>query len=122
MSDKIRPTLSALMGLVALVLAIACVNVANLMVARAERSHRETAISMALGATRLRLWTQNLLESLVVGTVAVTLGLVVAVWMRRLLVQLVPDRQQLDVEMDTRVFGASALLGANVSSFGRGTS
>jgi putative ABC transport system permease protein len=111
MGDTIRPTLFALMGLVALVLVIACVNVSNLMVARAERLHRETAISMALGATRLRLWRQSLLESLVIGAVGVTLGLVVAILMRGLLLQLVPARQELDVTMDARVFGASVLLG-----------
>src|SRR5207237_988168 len=111
MGDNVRPMLFALMGLVALVLIIACVNVANLMVARAERSHRETAISVALGATRLRLWTQNLVESLVIGAVGVTLGLLVAILMRGLLLQLVPARQELDVTMDTRVLGVSVLLG-----------
>jgi predicted permease len=110
MGDTVKPTLSALMGLVGLVLLIACVNVANLMVARAERSHRETAISVALGATRLRVWTQGLLESLVIGTVGLVLGLVVAILMRGLLLQLVPDRQELDISMDARVFGASVLL------------
>lgn len=111
MGDTVRPTLFALMGLVLLVLLIACVNAANLMVARAERSHRETAISLALGATRLRLWTQSLLESLVIGAVGVTLGFVVAVWMRGLLLQLVPASQDLDVAMDMRVFAAGVLLG-----------
>ena len=110
MGDTLKPTLSALMGLVGLVLLIACVNVANLMVARAERSHRETAISLALGATRLRVWTQGLLESLVIGTVGLIFGLVVAILMRGLLLQLVPDRHELDVSMDARVFGASVLL------------
>jgi predicted permease len=81
------------------------------MVARAERSHRETAISMALGASRLRLWRQSLLESLVIGAVGVTLGLVVAILMRGLLLQLVPARQELDITMDARVFGAAILLG-----------
>ena len=111
MGDRVKPTLFALMGLVALVLLIACINVANLMVARAERSHRETAISMALGATRLHVWMQSLVESVIVGGVGVTLGLLVAVWMRSLLLQLVPTRQELDVTMDARVFGASVLLG-----------
>ncbi len=111
MGDSIRPTLFALMGLVGLVLVIASVNVSNVMVARAEGLHRDTAISMALGATRLRLWWQSVLESLVIGAVGVTLGLIVAVLIRGLLLQLVPDRQELDVTMDTRVFGASVLLG-----------
>jgi predicted permease len=111
MGDTVKPTLSALMGLVGLLLLIACVNVANLMVARAERSHRETAIAVALGATRRHLWTQSLLESLVIGTVSVILGFVVAILMRDLLLQLVPDRQELDVSMDGRVLGGSILLG-----------
>jgi predicted permease len=111
MGDRVKPTLSALMGLVGLVLLIACVNVANLMVARAERSHRETAISLALGATRLRVWTQGLLESLAIVTGGLILGLAVAILMRGLLLQLLPDRQELDVSMDARVFGASLLLG-----------
>src|SRR4051812_46868133 len=100
MGDAVKPTLSALMGLVGLVLIIACVNVANLMVARAERSHRETAISLALGATRLRVWRQGLLESLAIGTVGLILGLAVAILMRDLLLQLVPDGQKLDISMD----------------------
>jgi predicted permease len=111
MGDTIKPSLFALMGLVALVLLIACVNVANLMVARAERSHRETAIALALGAPRRRIWTQGLVESFVIVAVGVILGLLVAVLMRGLLLQLVPDRQELDATMDIRVLGASVLLG-----------
>jgi predicted permease len=111
MGDTVKPTLFALMGLVALVLTIACVNVANLMVARAERSHRETAIAMALGATGRRVWTQGLLESLIVAAGGVILGFMVAILMRGLLLQLVPDRQELDVSMDAGVFAASVVLG-----------
>lgn len=111
MGDTVKPALFALMGLVALVLLIACVNVANLMVARAERSHRDTAIAMALGATRRRVWMQGLFESLVIGAAGVILGLLVAILMRGLLLQLVPDRQELDVSMDAWVFGASVVLG-----------
>ena len=111
MGDTVKPTLFALTGLVALVMLIACVNVANLMVARAERSHRLTAISLALGATPLRVWTQALLESLVIGSTGVGLGFLVAIAMRGLLLQLLPDRQELDVSIDARVFGAAVLLG-----------
>ena len=112
MGDTVKPTLLALMGLVGLVLLIACVNVANLMVARAERSYRETAISMALGATRLRLWRQNLIESAVIGSGGVMLGLVVAVWMRALLLRLVPARQEIDVAMDGALRGRSGGIGS----------
>jgi predicted permease len=109
---NVKPTLFALMGLVGVVLLIACVNVANLMVARAERQHRQIAISIALGATRARFWRQSAIDSLVIGAGGVGLGLVLAVWMRDLLLQLVPGRQELDVTMDMRVFVASATVGA----------
>lgn len=106
MGNTVRPTLYALMALVSLVLLIACVNVANLMVARAERGHRSTAISIALGATRGRVWSQHLIESTVLGAAGVVLGLAVAVWMRGLLLQIIPPNQQLEVILDGRVLVA----------------
>jgi predicted permease len=107
----VKPTLFALMGLVGVVLLIACVNVANLMVARAERLHRQTAIAIALGATRARLWCQSVIDSAIIGAGGVALGLAIGVWMRDLLLQLVPARQELDVTMDMEVFGASVAAG-----------
>jgi predicted permease len=115
LGDTIAPTLFSLMGLVALVLLIACVNVANLMVAKAERSYRETAIARALGAGAGRLWLQPLIEGSAIATAAVGLGLVVAMWMRRLLVQLLPPRADLDVTMDWKVFGMAACAGASIA-------
>ena len=111
MGKSVIPALSALMGLVALVLLIACVNVANLMLARAERSQRQTAIALALGASRTRVWMQGLLESLAIGVAAVALGLAIAIVMRSLLLQILPDRHELDVSIDVRVFAVSVLLG-----------
>jgi predicted permease len=111
MGKSVIPALSALMGLVALVLLIACVNVANLMLARAERSQRQTAIALALGASRARVWMQGLLESLAIGVAAVALGLAIAIVMRSLLLQILPDRHELDVSIDVRVFAVSVLLG-----------
>jgi ABC-type antimicrobial peptide transport system permease subunit len=110
MGDTVKPTLTTLMGLVALVLLIACANVANLMVARAERSFRETAIALALGATRSRIWTMNLIESLAISVAGLAVGLVFAIWMRGFLLELVPVREQLDVAMDASVFSAAAVL------------
>ncbi len=114
--ENVKLTLLALMGLVGVVLLIACVNVANLMVARAERLHRQTAISVALGATRARLWYQSALDSLFIGGGGVGLGLLIAAWMRGLLLQLVPGRQELDVAMDLRVFGMSVVAGILVTA------
>jgi predicted permease len=108
---NVRPTLFALMGLVGVVLLMACVNVASLMVARAERLHRQTAIAIALGATRARLWRQNAIDSAIIGVGGVVIGLGIAVWMRDLLLRLVPANQELDVTMDVDVFGASVAAG-----------
>jgi putative ABC transport system permease protein len=108
---NVKPTLFALMGLVGVVLLIACVNVANLMVARAERLHRQTAIAIALGATRARLWCQSVIDSAIISAGGVALGLAIGVWMRDVLLQLVPARQELDVTMDMQVFGASVAAG-----------
>jgi predicted permease len=115
LGDTIAPTLFSLMGLVALVLLIACVNVANLMVARAERSSRETAIARALGAGAGRLWLQPLIEGSVIAAGAVGLGLVIATWMRRLLVQLLPSRADLDVTMDWKVFSMAVFAGVSIA-------
>ena len=108
---EVQSPLFILMGLVSLVLLIACVNVANLLVARAERHHRDTAISIAIGASRARLWSQHLVESLLLGMAASALGVVLAGWMRGLLVQLMPATAELDISMDGTVLGASVLAG-----------
>jgi predicted permease len=115
LGSTVRPTLFSLMGLVWLVLLIACVNVAQLMVARAERFHRETAIARALGATEARLWLEKLIEGGTIAAIAVILGLVLALWMRGLLVQLIPSGDMLDVTMDARIFGMALCAGVSVA-------
>jgi predicted permease len=115
MGPTIRPTLYSLMALVLLVLVIACLNVAGLLAARAERRHRDTAIARALGATTARLWRQHLVDALLVSTIGVGCGWVLAIWMRRLFVGLAPAGQQLDVSMDRTVFALSIALGAGAT-------
>jgi putative ABC transport system permease protein len=80
-----------LMGSIGVVLLIACANVANLLLVRAEGRHHELTICAALGASPWRIAKQFLLESAVLGLLGSALGLVLAWGALRLLVALGPD-------------------------------
>jgi putative ABC transport system permease protein len=87
----VRPALRILLGAVALVLLVACVNVANLMLARLTARAREVAVRSALGATGLRLTRQFVVESLILTLAASVLALLLAPLTLRALLAIAPS-------------------------------
>ena len=113
----VRPALLVLLVSVAFVLLIACVNVANLLLARAATRGREMALRTALGATRGRVVRQMLTESLLLSTLGGGAGLLVALWAIPILVAINPGNipRAAEINLDARVltftFGISILTG-----------
>jgi predicted permease len=110
--------LLVLMGMVGLVLVITCANVAGLVMAKGAARRREIAVRMALGAGRLTIVRQLLLESLVLGAAGGAAALGVAVWSSQFLVHLVPQDTAagLATNLDARVlaFNVAVALGTGL--------
>ncbi len=90
LTGRIRPTLVVLMSAVGLLLAITCVNIANLTLARASSRVREIAVRRALGATRGQLVRQLLVESLVVAVAGGAAALVALAWSKSWITAMLP--------------------------------
>jgi len=121
--SEIRLTLLALLGAVGFLLLIACVNVANLLIARGASRRHELAVRAALGGGRRRLVLQLLAESMLISTVGGVLGVGIAFFLMRALVAAAPDgTPRLDgVSLDGAALGfalaASTICGLVFGAF-----
>jgi putative ABC transport system permease protein len=109
---RIRPALLVLLGAAGLLLAIACANVANLVLARSHAHRREIALRAALGAGRGRLLAASLTDSVLLSVIGGALGLLLAAFGTRLLLTVAPQGlpRLEEVGVDSRVLAFTVLI------------
>jgi predicted permease len=118
MRGRYRQPILVIMTVVALVLLIACANVANLFLARASARRHEFSVRLALGASRWRLARQQLIESLLLTIAGSGAGLVIARWTSDLLVRQLSTQANtvfLDTHLDWRVLAFTASVAFGVA-------
>lgn len=113
---RVRPGLWLLLGAVGLVLLIACVNVANLLLARGTARLREVALRTALGAHRPRLARQFAVENVALTVAAALLGVVLAVIGLRALVSMAPPEvpRLSEAALNLRLLGGAIVLAVGI--------
>jgi predicted permease len=110
--EQARTPLLVLMGMVGLVLMIACANVANLLLARGSTRQKELAVRTALGAGRGRLVRQLVVESLILSIAGGAVGLALSVWIGQVLIAALP------FDSATQVFSSDADVRIALFAFG----
>lgn len=113
MRRHLETPLQVLMGLVAMVLLIACANISNLLVARAAGRQKEVAVRLAIGAGRWRIVRQFFTESLILAVAGGALAVPVAYWCLRGLMPMAPTeqiRESLSAAPDLRTLAFTAVI------------
>jgi len=116
-AGKTRASLIVLLAGSGAILLIACVNLANLLMARAVTRRREVAMRAALGASRARLMAQLLIESLVLSGIGALFGLLIALPVMRFLERIVPETMgavRLTLDWRVLLFSAGVALATGV--------